>query len=168
MAACRGITRWPSPTQVGALPAIADIRGLPVVDQGRVFAISHSGRMAAIDHRTGDSVWEADIGGIDTPIVAGDTVFIYGGDGQLMALSRDSGRMHVGQATAALADPSDKNSDRLYGSGPVLAGREIVDGQFAAVKLSSFSPATARRSTASMSEARLYSADHRRSRLLMS
>jgi outer membrane protein assembly factor BamB len=34
------------PTQVGAMPAIADIRGLPVVDQDRVYAISQSGRRA--------------------------------------------------------------------------------------------------------------------------
>jgi outer membrane protein assembly factor BamB len=129
-----------APTQVGALPAIADIRGLPVVDRGRVFAISHSGRMAAIDQRTGDRVWEADIGGIDTPAVLGDTVFVYGGDSQLMALSRDSGRVLWVKALTKRADPSDKDSDRVVWAGPILAGERIwmVNSQG---MLSSFSPA---------------------------
>jgi outer membrane protein assembly factor BamB len=114
-----------APTQVGALPAIADIRGLPVVDRGRVYAISHSGRMAAIDQRSGDRAWEADIGGIDTPVVAGDAVFLYGGDGQLMALTRDSGRVMWIKPLAKRADPKDKDSDRVVWAGPVLAGERV-------------------------------------------
>ncbi len=112
-------------TQVGALPAIADIRGLPVLDRGRMFAISHSGRMAAVDLRTGDRVWENEIGGIDTPVVAGDTVFVYGGDSQLMALSRDTGRVMWVKPLAKHVDSSDKDSDRLVWTGPVLAGERL-------------------------------------------
>jgi len=127
------------PTQVGALPAIADIRGLPVVDRGRVYAISHSGRVASIDQRSGDRIWETDIGGIDTPVVAGDAVFIYGGEGQLMALARDSGRPMWVKALPKRADPADKDSDRVVWTGPVLAGERLwmVNSQG---KLASFSP----------------------------
>jgi outer membrane protein assembly factor BamB len=138
-----GRTSWnyslASPTQVGALPAIADIRGLPVIDHDRVIAISHSGRIAAIDQRTGERLWESDIGGIDTPVVSGDAVFIYGGESQLIALSRDNGRAMWVKKLERLADPADKDSDRVVWSGPILAGERLwmVNSQG---KLASFSP----------------------------
>src|SRR5579862_3571363 len=57
---------------VNAIAGLADIRGRPVIDRGRVFAASHSGRMAAIDLRTGDRVWEQEIGSSHSPWVVGD------------------------------------------------------------------------------------------------
>ena len=128
-----------SPTQVGALPAIADIRGLPVIDRGRVFAISHSGRMAAIDHRTGDRVWEADVGGIHTPLIAGDTVYVFSNDGQLVALSRGNGRVAWVQDLPRTSDPDDRDSDPVFWAGPVLGnGRLWLTNS--AGELASFSP----------------------------
>lgn len=114
-----------APAQIGALPAIADIRGLPVIDRDRVYAISHSGRIASMDERTGGRVWESDIGGIDTPVVSGDTVFVYGGESQLMALTRDDGRPMWVVSLPSRVDPEDRNSDRLVWAGPVLAGGKL-------------------------------------------
>lgn len=112
-------------TQVGALPAIADIRGLPVVDKGRVFAISHSGRMAAIDQRTGERAWEADIGGINTPLSAGDTVFVLSNEHQLVALSRESGRILWTHELQDREDMEDPDSDPVFWAGPVLGGGRL-------------------------------------------
>jgi outer membrane protein assembly factor BamB len=113
------------PTQMGALPAIADIRGLPVVDNGRVYAVSHSGRTAAIDQRTGDRAWEADIGGINTPVVSGDAVFLLSNDDELVALARDSGRVIWIRQLQKLSDPEEHDSDPVYWCGPVLAGSHL-------------------------------------------
>jgi len=98
---------------------------MPVLDHGRVYAISHSGRMAALEQRSGDRIWEADIGGIDTPIVVGDSVFVYGGENQLMALTQASGRPLWVKQLAKRADPTDKDSDRVVWAGPVLAGERV-------------------------------------------
>jgi outer membrane protein assembly factor BamB len=114
-----------TPTQVGAMPAIADIHGEPVVDRGRVFAVSHSGRLASIDQRTGDRDWEADIGGVDTPVVAGEAVYVLSNDNQLIALTRDSGRIIWVHDLPGTVDPKDKSSDRLFWSGPVMAGGKL-------------------------------------------
>ncbi len=111
--------------QMGAMPAIADIRGLPVIDRGRIFAISNSGRIAAIDQRTGDRIWEADIGGINTPVVAGEAVFVFGNDGNLVALSRETGRALWVQPLAKHEDPEDKESDPVAWTGPILAGGKL-------------------------------------------
>lgn len=114
-----------TPTQVGALPAIADIRGLPVIDRGRVFAIGHSGRMAAIDQRTGDRIWENDIGGINTPVISGDTVFVLSNDGQLIGISRESGRIMWVRELQHLEDPEDHDSDPVFWTGPTLGGSKL-------------------------------------------
>ncbi len=113
------------PTQVGALPAIADIRGLPIIDKGRVYAISHSGRMASIDLRTGDRVWENDIGGINTPAISGDTIFVLSNDGQLIAVTRDSGQVLWVQELQQREDPDDHDSDPVYWAGPVVGGGKL-------------------------------------------
>lgn len=113
------------PEKVGALPAIADIRGLPVIDHGRVFAVSHSGRTAAIDHRTGDRSWDADIGGVNTPMVTDDAVYVVDNNSRLVALTRVSGRIVWAKDLQRLKDPDDRDSAPVFWSGPVLAGGRL-------------------------------------------
>lgn len=128
-----------TPTQVGALPAIADIRGLPVLDHGQVFAVSHSGRMASIDQRSGDRSWENDVGGITTPVVAGDTVFVLTTDDHLLAVARDSGRVMWVKDMQHFATPNDHTTDPVYWSGPVL-GHSLLWMTNSLGQLVSFSP----------------------------
>lgn len=113
------------PAQVGALPAMSDIRGLPVVDQGGVFAISHSGPLAAISLRSGDRAWDVDVGGANTPCVAGDTVFVLSNDNKLLAMTRKNGRVIWAKDLQRLEDPEDHDSDPVIWSGPVLAGGRL-------------------------------------------
>jgi len=113
------------PTQIGAMPAIADIRGLPVVGNDRIYAISHSGRAAAIDQRTGDRVWEADVGSINTPVVAGDAMFVLSNDGQLVAIANDSGRILWVKELPQYTDPDDHDSDHILWAGPVMAANRL-------------------------------------------
>ncbi len=113
------------PIQKGALPAIADIRGLPVIHQGRVFAISHSGRMVSIDERSGERAWESDLGGFNTPCVAGSAVFVVTNDNELVALARDSGRVVWIAELQKLSKPSDRDSKPVIWSGPILAGGRL-------------------------------------------
>ncbi|HBM90352.1 MAG TPA: pyrrolo-quinoline quinone, partial [Rhodospirillaceae bacterium] len=113
------------PRQVGALPAIADIRGLPVMVNKKVYAISHSGRMAVIDGRTGDRVWDKDLGGINTPCVVGAAVFIATNDNLLVALTRRQGKILWTQELQQFENASDPSSKRLVWYGPVMAGGRL-------------------------------------------
>ena len=113
------------PTQIGALPAIADIRGLPVMDLGRVYSISHSGRMAAIDERTGEREWEADLGGVNTPSVAGNAVFMVTLNSELVAVSRSSGRIIWTVDLQRFKDADDRDSKQVSWWGPVMAGGRL-------------------------------------------
>lgn len=113
------------PEKVGALPAIADIRGLPIIDRGLVFAMSHTDRMAAIDGRTGERAWDAVIGGVNTPLVAGNAVFVVNNDSQLVALARENGRVVWLQQLQKLEDPDDRDSTPVMWWGPILAGGRL-------------------------------------------
>jgi len=114
-----------SARSLDALTALADIRGRPVIDHGLVFAISHSGRMVAIDLRTGDRVWEQDIGGSYTPWLAGEFVYVLTNDGSLVCLTRREGRIKW-----VLDLPRYENEAKKKGvldwSGPVLAGDRLI------------------------------------------
>ncbi len=113
------------PAQVGALPAIADIRGMPVIDQGVVYGISHSGRIAAIDQRSGNRIWDADIGGTNTPAVVGDMIFVLSNGNELIALTRSTGRIAWIKELQRLEDPEDRDSTPVFWWGPVLAANQL-------------------------------------------
>lgn len=110
---------------LGALSALADIRGQPVIDRDRVFAISHSGILVSIDLRTGDRVWEQDVDGTHMPWVAGDYVYVLANDRNLACLMRSDGHVRWVQPLPRYGDEKDK-TDPLLWSGPVLAGNRLI------------------------------------------
>jgi outer membrane protein assembly factor BamB len=71
------LSRTSISTSVGT---ISDIDAEPVIDQGRVFAIGSGGRMVALELVTGQRVWEINAGGIATPWVAGEWIFVVTDD----------------------------------------------------------------------------------------
>jgi outer membrane protein assembly factor BamB len=110
---------------VNAVTGLADIRGRPVVDRGRVFAVSHSGRMAAIDLRTGERVWEQQIGSSHSPWVVGDYVFVLANDNELVCLTRDEGKARWVRELRRYADAKAR-SDPIFWAGPVLGGNRLI------------------------------------------
>jgi outer membrane protein assembly factor BamB len=110
---------------LGALSTLADIRGRPVIDRGRVFAVSHSGRMVAIDLRTGDRVWDQEIGGTHGPWVAGDYIYVLANDVDLLCLVRQDGRVRWASELPRYEDEKRKR-DPIRWAGPVLAGDRLV------------------------------------------
>lgn len=111
---------------ITALSEIDDIAGRPVVDRNLVFAISHSGVMAAIQLDKGDRQWQRDIGGIQTPWVAGDYVFVITLDNQLMCLTRKEGRVKWIHQLPRWVDPEDTSSNPIVWSGPVLVSDRLI------------------------------------------
>lgn len=107
-----------------ALATLSDIDGQPVIDRGRVYAINHSGRMVAIDMRSGERVWESNIGSLYTPWVAGDYIFIVTVDAQVAALSIRDGRVHWVTKLQRFKN-TEKRKGVIRWSGPVLAGDRL-------------------------------------------
>ena len=97
-----------------------------MIDEGRVYAISAGGILAAFDIRTGQRLWDRDIGGLHSPWIAGRQLYQLTNDGQLVCVSADSGRIHwVTQLPTFVDEKKRTRSDSLVGSGD--GGRPVAD-----------------------------------------
>jgi outer membrane protein assembly factor BamB len=108
-----------------AVTTLSHIRGRPVIDRGRVFAMSHGGIMAAIDLRTGQRIWDRDIGGLDSPWVAGEFVYVLTADAEIACLSRADGRIFWVRGLPRYEDEK-KRKDPIVWTGPILASDRLI------------------------------------------
>ena len=111
------------------LTDMSHIRGLPVIDRDRVIAISHSGRMVALDLAEGRRLWDIDVGGTQTPWVAGEYLYVLSSNAQsnetrVLAVRRSDGRVRWAQSLPAFVDGD--RDDPLTWYGPVLAGDRLI------------------------------------------
>jgi outer membrane protein assembly factor BamB len=90
-----------------------------------VFAISQSGVLAGINFSTGDRVWSKEIGGIQTPWVAGDYVYVVTNSSQLLCLTRREGKVRWVHQLPQYGDPDAKRYPIIW-SGPVLVSNKLV------------------------------------------
>ena len=68
--------------EVRAFGNLADIRGRPVIDRGLVLAMGTAGTLPRSTCARGQRQWERNIGGNQTPWVAGRFVFVVTGSGR--------------------------------------------------------------------------------------
>ncbi len=122
---------------IGGLSSLSDIKALPVIDKGLIIAISFSGRIVAIDERTGSRIWQREIGGSQTPWVAGNYIFLISSDSELVALSRDTGAISWVTQLDKYEDAEDKDG-KIFWYGPIMAGGRLIvagsDGRIIEVK----------------------------------
>ena len=108
-----------------SVATLTDIDADPVIDRGRVFAIGEGGRMASYELLTGQRLWEINIGGIATPAVVGDWVFVVTDKARLLCIARATGKIRwVSQLPAWKKPKKKEGAIRWYG--PVLAGGKLV------------------------------------------
>ena len=110
-----------------AVSRLSDIRGNPVVDDGLAIAISQAGRLMATDLKSGRRVWEARIGGSQTPWVAGDYIFVVSSLGEVLALTKRRGKIRWIQQLPVFENPEDKEGVITY-VGPVLVSNRLLIG----------------------------------------
>jgi outer membrane protein assembly factor BamB len=111
--------------RVDALATLAHVRGSPVIDRGVVYAVSHSGRLVAIDRRNGARVWERGIGGVETPWIAGNFLYVLSNESEIYCLTRRGGRIRWVRPLPKFEDPKDKDGPIKW-SGPVLVSDRLV------------------------------------------
>lgn len=113
-----GQQRWTDSVTGGAVgPSLTTIgdAARPVIVDGVVFAASRAGRIIATNLKSGDRVWSRDIRAVQTPWVAGSSVFVVDTNSRMYALDRKSGKV---KWTTTL--PAAKGW-----SGPTLAGGKL-------------------------------------------
>ena len=108
-----------------ALGEITDINGHPVVDRGTVYAVGHSGRMVANDLVDGTRLWTQDISGSGSPWIAGDFLYLVTSASELIALSREDGRIRWVTELPRYRRP-DTLEDPISWGGPVLGSDRLI------------------------------------------
>jgi outer membrane protein assembly factor BamB len=81
--------------------------------------------MVALELNTGQRLWELNIAGTGTPWVAGDFVFVITDTAQLLAISRNTGRVRWMSQLQRFRDVEDRRGTITW-RGPVLAGGRLV------------------------------------------
>jgi outer membrane protein assembly factor BamB len=108
-----------------SVSSISDIDASPVVDQGKVYAIGQGGRMVAMDLITGSRLWELSVGGISTPWLAGEWLFVVTDEAKLFCIARATGKVRWITELPRYRDRKSKNKPIAW-YGPVLAGTRLL------------------------------------------
>jgi outer membrane protein assembly factor BamB len=107
--------------------ALMDIRGRPAIDRGRVYVIGNGDILVCVDLRTGRRLWEREIGGVQSPWVAGDFLFVITNSNEAVAIDAKTGRVLWVTQMQSWQDPKEKDG-RITWSGPVLASDRLILG----------------------------------------
>jgi outer membrane protein assembly factor BamB len=112
-------------TAAGTAADFSAIRGRPAISNGRVIATGMGGLTLGLDLPTGRRLWERQVGGEDSPWVAGDWVFMVALSQQLAAINAADGRVAWVSAL-----PHWENQEKQTGViawwGPALLGDRLV------------------------------------------
>lgn len=104
-----------------SLSQLGDIQADPVLKDGVIYAMSASSVLAAIEARTGRKLWQHALGGIQTPRVVGDFLFVTADENSVYAFERETGKLLWVKELPRYEDVANKEGAILY-SAPVLAG----------------------------------------------
>ncbi|WP_240320825.1 PQQ-like beta-propeller repeat protein [Sphingomonas crusticola] len=108
-----------------SVSVISDIDASPVVDQGKVYAIGQGGRMVSMDLVSGQRQWELTIGGINTPWLAGEWLFVMTDEAKLICIARTTGKIRWISQLPRYRDPKKKDKPISW-YGPTLAGGRLL------------------------------------------
>ena len=130
-----GATRSPpraAATAASTSPPSAPCRSS---DQGRVYAIGVGGIIVALDLRSGRRLWEREIGGGQTPWLAGDWLFVQTTGQALAAIDATDGRVRWTQDLPRWDNPA-KQRDAIFWSGPLMANGKLILAGTSAIAVS--------------------------------
>ena len=72
--------------------SFAHPRACPVVKDGVLYVTSANARISAYNTKNGSLLWQADYGGVQTPLVSGNSIFLFNAPSELVCLNRFSGK----------------------------------------------------------------------------
>lgn len=108
--------------RIDSIASIAHIRARPVISGDMVYIISHGGQMIATDLKTGNRLWQIDVGGIRSPAVIGDSIFMVTNDGDLICIKKQTGQIHWSAALPKL----DEDKKAILWAGPIVGGNSLI------------------------------------------
>ncbi len=105
-----------------------DIIANPIYHEGVIYIVSQSGFTAAFDIDTSEELWNIPVGGMETPTLSGETIFVNGNMGLLAAIDISSGKLRWKKKYPSYINENSLFSDKkvaIY-KGPTLVGSKIL------------------------------------------
>ncbi len=112
--------------QVTSSTEINTIGSYPIVQDGIIYAISNSNIMLAIDMRSGDKIWEKEIGSMQDMLLVGDYLFVISNRNILYSIDKNNGEiMWSIDVSKRLADEENRNVI-VYAASPLMLNSQVL------------------------------------------
>ena len=117
-----------SNSQLPKIYHLGDIIGNPVYYEGIIYLVSQSGFISAFDIETEEKIWTLSIGGLETPVLSGKTIFVNGNMGSFVAINRITGDVRWKKQYESYANINSYFSDETIAvyKGPVLVDSKLL------------------------------------------
>jgi outer membrane protein assembly factor BamB len=105
-----------------------DIIANPIYHEGIIYIVSQSGFTAAFDINSSEELWNIPVGGLDTPTLSGNTIFVNGNMGLLAAIDITSGKLRWKKKYSSYINENSLFFDKeiaIY-KGPTLVNYKIL------------------------------------------
>lgn len=89
-----------------------------------MFAVGYNSVLTAIDLRSGNRIWERELGSNNQPWVAGNYLYVLTNDFDLLALEKNTGKIIWNTTIPTGEDLENRNG--IFGTGPLLAGDRLL------------------------------------------
>ena len=111
--------------QVRSTTEINTIGAYPIVENGAIYAVSNSNIMVVLDIRTGDTLWEKEIGSMQNMLSVGEYIFIISNRNMLYAINKNDGDITWSLDMRDHLLLEDQNAE-VYASQPIMINDSIL------------------------------------------
>ncbi len=116
-----------SNNQVLSSTDINTIGAYPIIQEGIIYAVSNSNIMAALDIRSGDKLWEKEIGSMQNMLMAGDYLFVLSNKNVLYAVEKYSGKtMWQTNILSHLYENGDSDNTTINTTAPLMINGDVL------------------------------------------
>ena len=112
--------------QVTSTTEINTIGAYPIVQDGVIYAISNSNIMLAIDMRSGEKLWEREIGSMQNMLLAGDYLFVISNRNVLYAIDKNDGDTVWAMDVNEHLQNEDNGKISVYAAPPLMLNGQIL------------------------------------------
>ncbi len=112
--------------QVTSTTEINTIGAYPIVQEGVIYAISNSNIMLAVDMRSGEKLWEREIGSMQNMLLAGDYLFVISNRNILYAIDKNDGETMWSMDVYEHLRDEDDDSVSVYAAPPLMLNGQIL------------------------------------------
>ncbi len=112
--------------QVTSTTEINTIGAYPIMQEGVIYAISNSNIMLAVDMRSGEKLWEREIGSMQNMLLAGDYLFVISNRNILYAIDKNDGETMWSMDVYEHLRDEDDDSVSVYAAPPLMLNGQIL------------------------------------------